>query len=439
MAQAGEAFSAMAKARHIGKIVLLPAAASASSVSVSPDATYLVTGGFGALGLQVAGWLAERGARHLVLVGRRGPSPSAAPLVENWRSKGVTITPALLDVADAAAVGTLIAGIDATGLPLRGVVHAAGILDDGVLLEQGWDRFERVLRPKAVGALNLHHCTRTHDLDFFVLFSAGAAVLGSPGQAGYCAANLVVDSLAESRRRAGLPATSIAWGSWGGAGMAAALSGRNAQRWLERGVTPLAVADAVQLLEQALAQPAAAVAAIDVDWRRFLSVGPTRPRFDALLAPVAPAATASVELRPADSSLLNRLRCLSGNDRLDALRSFLERQVRTALAVDASTPLDERQPLKELGLDSLMAVELRNALAAALGMALPVTLLFDFPTMERLCLHLAGKLPGSNGATTADAAGRAEPEDRDAMAIHELSDVEAESLLLAELEDSERG
>jgi len=435
--QAQEAFHSMAKARHIGKIVLLAGKEETrrSRASLRADATYLVTGGFGALGSRVAGWLAAQGARHLVLAGRHDPAPQALQSIEALRSKGVTVTAAVLDVADATAVATLVSGIAATHLPLRGVVHAAGVLDDGVLLEQSWARVERVLQPKAAGALNLHRCTRTLDLDFFVLFSAGAALLGSPGQAGYCAANLVLDSLAQSRHACGLPATSIAWGTWAETGMAAALCGRNARRWIERGVSPLPAADALDLLGRALAGHEPTVAAIDVDWRRFVSAGPKRSRFEDLV----PAETAAPVAPAAQSSWPDRLRQMTVRERLDALGVFLQRQVRTALAIDAAADLDERQPLKELGLDSLMAVELRNALAAALGLPLPVTLLFDFPTLERLCRHLADQVPGPDEPAADGGMPAVDGEAAAASAMAELTDAEAESLLLAELDDTGRG
>ncbi|MEO8057466.1 MAG: type I polyketide synthase [Burkholderiales bacterium] len=425
--QADEAFRSMAQARHIGKIVLN--VSNPRVLELQASGTYLVTGGCGALGLQVARWLAERGARHLVLTGRHAPSAEAAGTLESLRSRGVQVRTAQVDVSDGGALAALLAQIEASGAALRGVVHAAGVLDDAVLLDQQWDQVQRVLDPKLVGAWHLHRLTRTLSLDFFVLFSAGAAVLGSPGQAGYCAANLALDALAEVRRSQGLPATSIAWGPWADGGMAAALSDRDAKRWRERGVSALATNEALALLERAIQGPGAAVAALTVDWNRF-AAGAGSPRFGELASrPATPDAIAS-----AAGGLLTRLAAALPTERRNTLAAFVRAQARLALGLAASTELDERQPLRDLGLDSLMAVELRNALVAAIAAPLPVTLLFDFPTVAGLCDHLASPAVLALDQSAAERHDTPAPPTPMALSMSRLSDAEAEALLLAELD-----
>ena len=426
---ADEAFRAMAQARHIGKIVL--GVANPRVLDLHAEGTYLITGGCGALGLQVARWLAERGARHLVLTGRHTPSAEAARALDTLRSQGVQVRTAQVDVADGDALGALLAEIDAGGAALRGVIHAAGVLDDAVLLDQQWDQVQRVLDPKLVGAWQLHRLTRTRALDFFVLFSAGAAVLGSPGQAGYCAANLALDALAQARRSQGLPATSIAWGPWAEGGMAAALSERDATRWRERGVAALATHEALTLLERALQGPDAAVAALTVDWNRFAMAAAMSPRFGELASrPSTDETRAS-----AAGGLLARLAAAPPTERRNTLAAFVRAQARLALGLAASTELDERQPLRDLGLDSLMAVELRNALVAAIAAPLPVTLLFDFPTVAGLCEHLAGPAVLALDTPETKQHDAASTPTATALAMSRLSDAEAEALLLAELDE----
>ncbi|HEY9226744.1 MAG TPA: SDR family NAD(P)-dependent oxidoreductase, partial [Gemmatimonadaceae bacterium] len=215
--KAVDAFRFMAQAKHTGKVVLTQHHGS----QVRADATYLVTGGLGGLGLLVARSLAADGARHLVLMGRRAPSATAQATIDQLVASGVQVVVATADVAQAADVQRVIAQIATTLPPLRGIVHAAGVVEDAMLADQDAGRFSRVLAPKVAGTWNLHTLTREFPLDFFVLFSSGAALLGSPGQGNYAAANLFLDALAHQRHAHGLPALSINWGSWAEVGMAA--------------------------------------------------------------------------------------------------------------------------------------------------------------------------------------------------------------------------
>ena len=219
--QAAEAFRFMAQARHIGKVVIEQTDATAG-FKIRADGAYLVTGAFGGLGLEVARWLSDRGAGRLILVGRRAPQDAAEAVIRGIEAAGTLVTTAVADVADFAVMRDLFASIDAASTPLRGIVHAAGALDDGVLAQQTAARFAAVMRPKVEGAWNLHTQTLNRALDFFVLFSAGAGLLGSPGQGNYAAGNTFLDALAWSRRAAGQTALSIDWGPWEKVGMAAA-------------------------------------------------------------------------------------------------------------------------------------------------------------------------------------------------------------------------
>ena len=212
------AFRYMAQGRHIGKIVVRQAA---SPGSLRPDASYLITGGTGALGLQVAAWMVAQGARELVLVGRREPGEEALAAIRALEGAGARIRLRQADVSRREDVERLIHEIGRSGKPLKGILHAAGVLDDGVLAKQNWSRFETVMAPKMEGAWHLHELTAGLDLDFFFLFSSLASLLGAAGQANYAAANAFLDGLAHYRWSLGLPAMSINWGPWQGGGMAA--------------------------------------------------------------------------------------------------------------------------------------------------------------------------------------------------------------------------
>jgi myxalamid-type polyketide synthase MxaB len=215
-----EAYCFLQTARHVGKVVL---SFAPEESAVRADGSYLITGGLGALGIRVARCLVDQGARHLVLAGRSGPSAEAWEAMEEMRAAGASVREVRADVASPADTARLIEACQAEA-PLRGVVHAAGVLDDGVVDRQTAERFSRVLAPKVYGAWNLHHQTRELPLDFFVLFSSMASVLGSPGQSSYAVANAFLDALAHHRRARGLPGLSINWGPWSEAGMAALLS-----------------------------------------------------------------------------------------------------------------------------------------------------------------------------------------------------------------------
>ncbi|HEY7509709.1 MAG TPA: SDR family NAD(P)-dependent oxidoreductase, partial [Vicinamibacteria bacterium] len=329
------AFRFMAQAKHIGKVVLRPERAAA----VRADATYLVTGGLGSLGRAVARWLVARGARHLVLAGRRAGAEEAAGFLRELSADGASVVAAPVDVADAGAVTALVARIQAEMPPLRGVVHAAGVLDDGVLRQQSWARFQRVLEPKLPGAWNLHQATAVVPLDFFVLFSSAAALFGAPGQGNYAAANAALDALAHYRRTLGLPALSLDWGPWDEVGMAAALGAREKERWARQGVGLLAPSRALALMERLLSGAAAQVGVMAARKRT------ARP------APAEAAAAEPAE-RPA---LLRELDNVPAAKRAAAVLAHVRRELLAVLGLDAARAPEPQQGFRDVGMDSLMS------------------------------------------------------------------------------------
>ncbi|MGW7705721.1 type I polyketide synthase [Streptomyces sp. NPDC054771] len=386
---------------------LVPVAEAASKPrkgrTLDPEGTVLVTGGTGSLGMLVARHLvAVHGVRRLLLVGRRGPdAPGARELVAELGEAGARVTVHACDVADRTALAALLDTVPAAH-PLTGVVHTAGVLDDGVVAALTTDRLKRVLRPKVDAALALHELTRSHDLAVFALFSSIAGTFGSAGQANYAAANCVLDALARQRGRLGLPGTSIAWGPWQQSdGMMAHLGDADRQRMARSGFAPLGPDEGLALFDAAVAGDEPVVVAA----RLF----PAALRgSDAAANPLRTPAAHTVD---GSGDGLGRLSAVASPDEMHGV---LLTKVRTLAASvlghqDGAGEIDEDALLADLGLDSLAAVDLRNELAVWTGLALPSTLLFDFPTPRALATELTRWYAGE--APRADAApdGRARP------------------------------
>jgi acyl transferase domain-containing protein len=429
--RAADAFRHMAQAKHIGKVVLTFAPSTdGAPAAVRGDATYLVTGGLGALGLAVAEHFVEAGARHLVLVGRHAASETLAPRIAALESAGATVWVLQADVSNGDEVGAVIGQVAARGLPpLRGIVHAAGVADDRVVAQMDWERFANVLQPKAAGAWHLHRHTRDLPLDFFVAFSSTSSVAPSAGQGNYAAANAFLDALAHHRRALGAPAATIVWGPWS-AGMAAMVERRERRRWAEVGIHTIAPADGVRMLEQLLTASLAQPVVWPVDWTKFSRS--FRSRVPAVLREVTRAQTASGE-RPdapeATAGLAAELASTPPNKRRTVIESHVAAAARRVLALAADRPIDPRQPLSELGLDSLMAVELRNVISRLIDRPLPATLLFKYPTIETLTGHLADDVFGVREAAATPAP--AAPEE--GAGLEGLADEDAARLLSEEL------
>ena len=424
-----DAFRFMAQARHIGKVVVLhapPAGAFRGS------ATYLITGGAGGLGLTVARSMVERGARHLILVGRSGASAEAQVALAELERAGAVVTVVRADVADFRQMESLIAGIS-PATPLRGVVHAAGCLDDGVVGQLTRGRMARVMAPKVQGGWNLHLLTQNAGLDFFVLFSAGAALFGSAGQGNYAAANAFLDALAHHRRARALPAVSINWGAWAEVGMAARLVARDRARWTAAGLGLIEPAQGIEALHEVMRRDRAQIAVMPIEWRAFTARfgGRAVPAFVAELA-LSPARSTAVA-SPLEDDVLIRLEAAEPPERRSMMHDHVREQVVRVLGLDQGVVLRSDQGFTDLGMDSLMAVELSNRLKATLRQPLPSTLAFEQPTIEDLSAYLLDKVLKLAVSTRDDARANivAETVIED---FGDLSEDEVERTLTAELD-----
>ncbi|MFI6824211.1 SDR family NAD(P)-dependent oxidoreductase [Micromonospora sp. NPDC050187] len=392
VAEVRDAFHLMEQAGHIGKIVLtvtdrqtVPVTPAPGAARIRSDASYLVTGGFGGLGLGVARWLADSGARQLVLVGRTGAPATARPVLDDLARAGVEVVSLAADLTVADEVARVLDHVREHLAPLRGVVHAAGVLDDGILLQQTAERYRRVARPKIDAAWHLHDQTRTEALDFFVLFSSVTSVLGSPGQGSYAAGNAFLDALAHARRAAGLPALSVNWGPWSAVGMAARLE-QGGQQAL-RGLRAISPDQGVAVLDGLLGRDAAQVAVMPFDAAEWVAAYPAAARSNQL-ARLGTDAAGQPTTAGARAEFLS---AEPGRRRRAAMEGYVRQEASRVLRL-APARIGVDTPLRSLGFDSLMSLELRNRLEAGLGIPLSSTVLWNYPTIEVLVPYLAERM-----------------------------------------------
>ena len=402
VAEAGRAMKCMQGARHIGKIVFTNSPLARGRLR--EDRSYLVTGGLGGIGIAVAGWLADRGAGSIVLNGRRPPDPEVTEAIEALRRQGATVQVELADVTDAAALDAMLARMDAELPPLAGVIHSVGVLADATIGNQTWETFETVLWPKMLGAWHLHRATAERDLDMFVLFSSVAGVLGNPGQANHAAANAFLDQLAAHRRALGLPGQAIAWGAWSEIGEAEEQRERMTRRSASGGIEWITPQQGLRAFDWLVREDATTSVVLARDWVAFGESLETRPP---LLEDVLSDGADEGDDAASAEDLLSQLRQAPAATREEVLASFLQSEVKAVLRLP-TTPAPT-VGFFDLGMDSLMAVELRNRLNRAFAGAYTAsnTVVFDYPDIAALAGHLAGELADVVGA---DAASTPQPD-----------------------------
>ncbi|MBI0300788.1 SDR family NAD(P)-dependent oxidoreductase, partial [Streptomyces sp. PRKS01-29] len=367
--------------------------------------TVLITGGTGTLGGLVARHLvAEHGVQHVLLISRRGPdAPGTPQLCDQIEELGGRVTVRSCDTSDREAVRELLAGVPEE-LPLRGVVHAAGVLDDATVEGLSEEQIERVLAPKVDAAWHLHELTRDMGLEAFVLFSSAAGVLGNAGQANYAAANTFLDALAQYRQAQGLPAVSLAWGLWAqDSGMTGHLDHEDHARLNRTGITPMTTEEGLALLDMAVDadRPSLLLARLSLTavQRHVANGGTLLSLYRGLVKSPARRAGAT-----AATTLQQRVADLGDAERYDLILATVRTHIARVLGHSTADAVDGDRALKDLGFDSLTAVELRNQLGAATGLRLPTTLVFDYPTPSAIARYLDGRLGAGERSGGADVA-----------------------------------
>ena len=414
--------------RAVARLARLPQSNNADEpVLFKSDASYLITGGLSGLGWFTAQSLLKEGVRHLVLLGRRPAASEIAEQIESFRQQGIQIKTAPVDVADTDKLAELFAVIVQDMPPLKGVFHCAGLLADGMLQNQDWPRFRQVMVPKVNGAWNLHRLTQALSLDFFVLFSSAAALLGTAGQGNYAAANAFMDGLAHYRRAQGLPALSVNWAAWGEIGMAAKLEDRVAHD----GLTAIAPRLGFQALRQLLRQHPVQAMVLPVNWPQLAQQWPVG-KAPLLLVDLLP--VQETNNRSGIDSLSSRFQSLSETERLEQMQTYLHQQIAAALRLN-SDKLDINQALNTVGMDSLMAVELRNKLRKDLAVDVSVVKFLDNLSIAVLAQEISQQWSASEATQPIEQAATASISEENAVELlanlESLTDAEIDALLNA--------
>lgn len=437
--EAKEAFNYMSKARHIGKIVVEPAdrdpeiLPAAAEARFDARATYLLTGGYGGIGLTFVQWMFGQGARNFMLAGRSGPGQEATAIIDRLREQGARIVIRKADVSQRHDLQDMLRDIPVDA-PLKGVFHLAGFLDDAALRNITPEQYHRVLRPKVSGAWHLHELTRGLDLDYFVLFASSSLLFGSPGQAAYVAANAFLDQLAEYRRSQGLPATSIQWGTVAEVGLAVA-DALQAERLEEEGVIALQPGELPALFRAVFRSGKPVTGAFRFNlarWQQAYRTAAANPYYEKLRARL------SDDQSPGAASFRDSLVALPPDEAADAVETRLKELVSAVVKKPAET-MAGKLAFKTLGIDSLMSIQLKNKIEGAFEIPVSVTSFWTYATLREYTAYLVSalQLDGESGreAAATRQEDRPAPKPVEVPKAEDIADEDISDLLAAELED----
>lgn len=439
-------FRLMQQAKHVGKVILsMPALPNTlnkknnanikvdsdqSDVLIRQDGSYLITGGLGGLGLKAANWLIDEGAQQLILTGRKGAhSVEIQQLVAEMRQRGAQVLVVKADISKQQDVANL---LEQCPKPLRGIFHAAGILDDAMLEQQSLETFQHVMAPKAIGALHLHYFSQHFPLDHFVCFSSTTALLGAMGQGNYAAANTFLDALVHHRRALGLPGLSVNWGGWAEVGMAARLDDHIQQRFINQGMRFIPPQQGFQILGELMTKEVTQASVMLLDWQKWLRQFPkVSPFYDNFSRNKK---TEDKEKTENSLGFREKIEAAPAKKQYELLVAHIHELVGKVLGQTTSgKPLGLQQGFFEYGMDSLTSIELRNYLQTSLSCSLPSTVVFNYPTVEVLVNYIATDILSLDLSPSDSETPATEKEDLLARDVEQLSEEEAEALLIAEL------
>lgn len=439
-----KAFEFMSKAKHLGKIIINVDQENPSiellqhpKTVFSADATYLLTGGYGGLGITFADWMVNQGARNLILVGRSGPKAFAQKTIDAWAAKGANINVVKTDVSSRSDLKQIIDAIP-SDQPLKGVMHLAGILDDAAVSNLHLEQYERVLQPKVNGAWYLHELTHAMDLDFFVLFSSSALLFGSPGQAAYVAANAYLDQLAATRKMQGLEALSINWGTVSDVGLAAEADNR-ADRLAEEGVLSLSPNECIDIYATIADVPSSSIGAFRFDlnkWQQAYLTAAKNPFFEHLRSDI------DDDGPIASDSFIEELRTINNEDSLKETIQQKLKELVGGVVKKAADKINIKTPFKSLGIDSLMSIQLKNKLETAFETPISVTSFWTYSNIRDYTKFLMDELDlggDENSSTDGNETKKEIVETKttviEEVSIEDISDDDISDLLAAELDD----
>ena len=380
---------------------------STPALKIKTDAAYLITGGLGSLGLQAAQWLGNRGAKNLILVGRKEPQQNAQQAIDKLQEQGITVDVVQADITDYDTVKNIFRDRESITqtispspqVPIEGIIHAAGVLDDGLLQSQTWSRFERVIAPKVAGAWNLHQCTQDRELDFFVMFSSAASLIGSPGQSNYSVANTSLDAIAHYRRAQNLPALSINWGAWSKSGMAIE------QGFHVDGLKSIEPQQGLQALELLLTSELPQVGVLNADWqklsRKFTYLKQSN-YFSQLVS--------QTKSDPSQNqAVFQALLATPAPERSQYLVDYLQQAIAEILQIKPVN-LSVEASLLDLGMDSLMVMEAINQLKADLQLILYPREFYERPQITDLAIYLAAEFSQTHLKAASPVIAKAKPQ-----------------------------
>ena len=364
-----------------------------AKLAIQTEASYLITGGLGALGLEVAQLLVQQGVKSIALVGRNSPSETAQESIQELEAAGTQVSVFLGDVSVEKDMVNIFQKIQTSLPPLKGVIHAAGVLDDGFIQQMTWQQFTKVTAPKVTGTWNLHKLTKDIPLDFFVCFSSLASVLGSPGQSNYAAANAFMDAVAQYRQNLGLPGLSINWGPWANVGIAARMGAQQQGRLQSQGLQGIQTEQGLQALEEVLATDEAQIAIFNIDWPHLLSqFGQMTPAFLSEIASQHPL-QGKANQGPKQRELLEQMKVATTDQRQRLMVDYLIGVVAKVLRRGKNDLPDPEEGFFNLGMDSLMALDFGQMIQVDLGITLSSTSTFEYPNIQALAEYLEEIIP----------------------------------------------